>query len=123
MADNAADTLEPPLDPISEDEGYEDLDEREEIIPQHYGISSYGADFPVDGLVKRMENGDIIVPTFDPGVGDEDLESSAFSGISFGPSHRQTVSSSRSCSVSRCPEFSWFKARRTFSLFSMVSSA
>ena len=72
MQDNAADTLDPPLDPISEGEGFEDLDEREEIIPQHYGISSYGADFPVDGLVKRMDNGDIVVPTFDPGVEDRD---------------------------------------------------
>lgn len=64
------DTLDPP---ISEDEGYEDLDELEEVVPQHYGISSYGADFPVDGLVKRMKNGDIVVPTFDPGQGDEEL--------------------------------------------------
>lgn len=70
MPDDATDTLEPP---IAEEEGYEDLDELEEIVPQHYGISSYGADFPVDGLVKRMQNGDIVVPTFDPGQGDEDL--------------------------------------------------
>jgi hypothetical protein len=73
VPDDTTETLEPPLDPISEDEGYEDLDEREEIIPQHYGITSYGADFPVDGLVKRMENRDIVVPTFDPGVGDDEL--------------------------------------------------
>lgn len=70
MSDDTTDTLDPP---ISEEEGYEDLDELEEIVPQHYGISSYGADFPVDSLVKRMQNGDIIVPTFDPGVGDEEL--------------------------------------------------
>ncbi|HEX4464531.1 MAG TPA: DUF262 domain-containing protein [Solirubrobacterales bacterium] len=65
--------LEPGLDAISAKEGYEDVDEREEISPQHYGITSYGADFPVDGLVKRMENRDIRVPTFDPGVGDEEI--------------------------------------------------
>jgi Protein of unknown function DUF262 len=73
MPDETPEILEPSLDPISEKEGYEDLDEREEIIPQHYGITSYGADFPVDGLVKRMENRDIVVPTFDPGIGDEEL--------------------------------------------------
>lgn len=73
MPEETPDILEPALDPISEEEGYEDLDEREEIIPQHYGITSYGADFPVDGLVKRVENRDIVVPTFDPGVGDDEL--------------------------------------------------
>lgn len=73
MADASNAVLEPGLDPISEKEGYEDLDEREEIIPQHYGITSYGADFPVDGLVQRLDKGDIVVPTFDPGVGDDAL--------------------------------------------------
>ena len=29
-----------------------------------YRISSYGADYPVDGLVKRLKQGDIDVPTF-----------------------------------------------------------
>jgi hypothetical protein len=71
-------TLEPSLDQAAEQEGYEDLDEREEVIPQHYGVTSYGADFPVDGLVKRIENGDIIVPTFDPGVGDDGLGVTGF---------------------------------------------
>lgn len=73
MPDQPNDNLEPDLDQVLEEEGYEDLDEREEIVPQHYGVTSYGADFPVDGLVKRMENGDIVVPTFDPSVGDDDL--------------------------------------------------
>jgi hypothetical protein len=58
----------PPLDPVTDAEGFQDIDEGEEIVPLHYGISSYGADFPVDGLVKRMDNGDIVVPTFDPEV-------------------------------------------------------
>lgn len=64
---------EPGLDPISEAEGFEDVDEREEVAPLHYGITSYGADFPVDGLVKRMVNRDIVVPTFDPEVDDAEL--------------------------------------------------
>lgn len=58
----------PPLDPVIDAEGFQDIDEGEEIATLHYGISSYGADFPVDGLVKRMDNGDIVVPTFDPEV-------------------------------------------------------
>ena len=46
-----------------------ELDEIEDIIedtpiPYLYDISSYGADFPVDSLVKRLNNGDIFVPTF-----------------------------------------------------------
>lgn len=65
---------EPGLDPLSEAEGYEDLNELDEVAPLHYGITSYGADFPVDGLVKRMDAGDIVVPTFDPDIGDSDLE-------------------------------------------------
>lgn len=59
------------LDPISKAEGYEDIDEREEVAPLHYGISSFGADFPVDSLVQRLEKGDIVVPTFDPDAGDK----------------------------------------------------
>lgn len=36
----------------------------EEIMPFQYSITSYGADYPVDGLVKRMKEGDIYVPSF-----------------------------------------------------------
>lgn len=36
----------------------------DEIMPFQYSITSYGADYPVDGLVKRMEQGDIYVPAF-----------------------------------------------------------
>lgn len=28
----------------------------EEVIPFKYSISSYGADYPVDGLIKRLGN-------------------------------------------------------------------
>ncbi len=49
------------------------LDEAEEVIPYTNSITSYGADYPVDSLVKRLESGDIIVPTFD-WVSDEDAE-------------------------------------------------
>lgn len=32
--------------------------------PQIYGISSYGADYDVEGLVKRLRRGDIFIPPF-----------------------------------------------------------
>lgn len=47
-----------------EDETVDDLDEAEEVIQFTYSITSYGADYPVDSLVKRIEARDIIVPTF-----------------------------------------------------------
>jgi len=42
----------------------EDLDEASEVIPFTYAITAYGADYPVDSIVKRMESGDIVVPRF-----------------------------------------------------------
>lgn len=42
------------VDPDSEDEELEFV----------YSITSYGADYPVDGLVRRIESGDIAVPEF-----------------------------------------------------------
>jgi len=51
---------------VSNEEQIEDIDEMEETSPYRYSITSYGADYPVDGLVKRLEASDIIVPTFDP---------------------------------------------------------
>jgi hypothetical protein len=41
------------------------LDEAQEVIPFTYSIASYGADYPVDSLVKRIGNKDILVPTFE----------------------------------------------------------
>jgi hypothetical protein len=46
------------------DETVEDLDEALEVIPFTYSITAYGADYPVDSVVKRVESSDIIVPTF-----------------------------------------------------------
>ena len=46
------------------DEPIVDLDEASEVIPFTYSIAAYGADYPVDSLVKRVESGDIIVPRF-----------------------------------------------------------
>ncbi len=47
-----------------DEEPVDDLDEAAEIIPYTYSITSYGADYPVDSLVKRIEAKDILVPTF-----------------------------------------------------------
>ena len=39
----------------------------EEAIPFKYSITSYGADYPVDTLIKRIEDGAIYVPPFQRG--------------------------------------------------------
>jgi hypothetical protein len=36
----------------------------QEVQPFRYAISSYGADYPVDGLVKRIREGAIYIPKF-----------------------------------------------------------
>lgn len=42
----------------------DDLDELSEVLPTKFAITSYGADFPVDGLVKRLDSQDIVIPSF-----------------------------------------------------------
>jgi len=57
------------------EQAVDDAEEEEETTPYRFTITSYGADYPVDGLVKRLEAGDIVIPTFDPAVEPEvDLE-------------------------------------------------
>lgn len=46
------------------EEGLLDIDETEEVIDFTYNITAYGADYPVDSLVKRLDNDDILVPRF-----------------------------------------------------------
>lgn len=46
------------------EEHIDDLDEALEVIPFTYSITAYGADYPVDSVVKRIEAGDIVVPRF-----------------------------------------------------------
>ena len=43
------------------------MDESEAVIPFKYSITSYGADYPVDGLVSRIKNEDISIPSFQRG--------------------------------------------------------
>ena len=49
-----------------------DVDPDQEVVATNYEITSYGADYPVDGLVKRIEQGDIVVPSFDPDFDESD---------------------------------------------------
>jgi hypothetical protein len=65
-ADQAAATELPAEEPII------DADESAETTPFRYSITSYGADYPVDGLVKRLKSHDIVIPTFDPEVKPEE---------------------------------------------------
>jgi hypothetical protein len=39
----------------------------DEVLQFNYSITSYGADYPTDGLVKRLDRGDIYVPDFQRG--------------------------------------------------------
>ena len=50
--------------PEPDEEEVDDLDERSEVIPYTYSITAYGADYPVDSIIKRMQAKDIIVPRF-----------------------------------------------------------
>ena len=113
----------PELDPISHEEGYDDVNEREEVTPLLYGITSFGADFPVDSLVKRMDNHDIVVPTFDPDVSDTDSNIVGF--------QRDFVWTKPQCDRfiesfywdSLCQESFWFRDPRVSTWSSMVSNA
>lgn len=53
------------------EETVDDLDEALEVIPYTYSITAYGADYPVDSVVKRMEAKDIIVPRFSWGPNED----------------------------------------------------
>lgn len=50
-----------------EDDIIDNLDDEDVILPDKYAITSYGADYPVDGLVRRMADGGIFVPSFQRG--------------------------------------------------------
>ena len=47
-----------------DDELHDELDSADETIDVTYSITSYGADYPVDSLINRIGNEDIIVPRF-----------------------------------------------------------
>lgn len=49
---------------LAEDLPMDGEDKDDETVPIQYDISSYGADYSVDGLVKRLKRGDIFTPDF-----------------------------------------------------------
>lgn len=62
-----------PTPRVTQDESFDaepnqlfDIDPTEEIVATTYEITSYGADYDVEGLVRRMNKGDIVVPSFEP---------------------------------------------------------
>lgn len=57
MKDEAATAPEQEID---------DVDEHDVAGPAAIPLSHYGTDFDVHGLVRRLENNDIVIPTFDP---------------------------------------------------------
>ena len=68
-----AETSDTGYDDRQPDDIVDHLEEADEVIPFTYSITSYGADYPVDSLIKRLQSGDIIVPTFD-WVSEEETE-------------------------------------------------
>ncbi len=56
-------------DDIDEEISYveDEADRDATIVPERYDITSFGADFDVEGLVKRIKRGDILVPEFQRG--------------------------------------------------------
>jgi Protein of unknown function DUF262 len=66
-----AETLTMPVDlemqPVDLEDQRTDEGDDAEVQPFRYAISSYGADYPVDSLVKRMREGSIYVPKFQRG--------------------------------------------------------
>lgn len=58
-------------DELEPEEVVDDLDEASEVIQYTYTITAYGADYPVDSIVKRMEAQDVVVPRFSWEPGDD----------------------------------------------------
>lgn len=50
-----------------DEEKIEDIRESSEVLPFIYSITSYGADYPVDALVKRLGKKDVFIPPFQRG--------------------------------------------------------
>jgi hypothetical protein len=48
------------------EEGVIDVDEKAEAFASAQAVSYFGADFDVQGLVRRLDSGDIVIPSFDP---------------------------------------------------------
>lgn len=64
--------------PTPAEEELIDLDELAEVLPYSFAITSYGADYPVDGLVKRLQEGDIVIPLFRMQPEEEEISTVGF---------------------------------------------
>ncbi len=65
----AVETSNPTLEEKVDEEGDVKVDDdfdSDEEIPFEYSITSYGADYTVDSLVKRVEQDSIFVPPVNP---------------------------------------------------------
>lgn len=60
--------LEPLDEELLREENVEDIDESAEALEIETPLSYFGSDFDVHGLVRRLNEGEIIVPSFDPEV-------------------------------------------------------
>lgn len=76
MAEEASTLFDSEPDEV-EQEGVVDVNPDNEVIATTYDITSYGADYPVDGLVKRLNQKDVVVPSFEP-IFDESEEVKGF---------------------------------------------
>src|SRR5438270_12857802 len=43
-----------------------DVDAADEVVDSRFVVTSFGADYPVDSLITRLDEGDIVIPRFDP---------------------------------------------------------
>jgi hypothetical protein len=65
-------TLLPTMTEVELEPGEEEIEDNlgpdgEEVLPYRYSLTSYGADYPVDGLVKRLREDSIHIPSFQRG--------------------------------------------------------
>ena len=49
---------------LEQEQNIEDILTEEEVAPARYDITSYGIDFDIEGVVKRVIRGDIYIPEF-----------------------------------------------------------
>lgn len=51
-------------DKLEEANSIDDADTDDTVVPEKYDITSFGADYDVEGLVRRLQRGDIFIPSF-----------------------------------------------------------
>jgi hypothetical protein len=66
MTDDSSSPIPNQTELVLDPDGVEDLNEDKEVIPYNFEITAYGADYDVEGIVKRLKRKDILIPTFDP---------------------------------------------------------